>query len=147
MKLYYDMLVPYMPDKFRNEAGDLVEDPQRAAGRNAMIQLSQYQMTGDTECLYQAIIYACIYTGDDLVDIILGIPENMDIPDGITVSQLIDDAAKLLFSSIKPMNDLDIYTFACNLLNAAHALVEHSAKQQAAQLNAVAATEELGVDA
>ena len=124
MKLYYDMLVPYMPDAIRNESGELIPDTKRAAGRNAMIELSKYQMTGDIDCLYQSIIYACIYTGDDLVDIILGIPEEIVIQDGVSVSQLIDDSAKMLFSSIKPMHDLDIYTFVCNILNAAHALSE-----------------------
>lgn len=124
MKLYYDMLVPYMPDAIRNESGELIPDAKRAAGRNAMIELSKYQMTGDIDCLYQSVIYACIYTGDDLVDIILGIPEEITIQDGVTVSQLIDDSAKMLFSSIKPMHDLDIYTFVCNILNAAHTLSE-----------------------
>ncbi len=124
MKLYYDMLIPYMPDAIRTESGELVPDAKKAAGRNAMIELSKYQMTGDIDCLYHSIIYACVYTGDDLVDIILGIPEEIVIPDGVPVSQLIDDSAKMLFSSIKPMHDLDIYTFVCNILTAAHTLNE-----------------------
>lgn len=124
MKLYYDMLVPYMPDAIRNESGELIPDAKKAAGRNAMIELSKHQMTGDIDCLYHSIIYACIYTGDDLVDVILGVPEEIAIPDGVAVSQLIDDSAKMLFSSIRPSHDLDIYTFACNILTAAHTLSE-----------------------
>ena len=123
MKLYYDMLVPYMPDAIRTDAGEFVGDPQKAAGRQAMIKLAEFQQTGELSCLYHAVIDACTYANVDLVDTILNIPEDLCIPDGITLNQILDDAAKNLFMSIKPDNEFDINLFVCNVLNAAHAII------------------------
>lgn len=123
MKLYYDMLVPYMPDAIRTDAGEFVGDPQKAAGRQAMIKLAEFQQTGELSCLYHAVIDACTYANVDLVDTILNIPEDLCIPDGITLNQILDDAAKTLFMSIKPDSEFDINLFVCNVLNAAHAII------------------------
>ena len=123
MRLYYDMLVPYMPDAIRTDAGEFVGDPQKAAGRQAMIKLAEFQQTGELSCLYHAVIDACTYANVDLVDTILNIPEDLCIPDGITLNQILDDAAKTLFMSIKPDSEFDINLFVCNVLNAAHAII------------------------
>lgn len=123
MRLYYDMLIPYMPDATKDENGELVHNDQMSAGRSAMLELSKFQNSGDVMCLYQSVIYACIYGGSDLVDTITTIPEDVDIPDGSTITSLLDESAKILFRSIKPDTAFDLITFVANVLNVAHALV------------------------
>ena len=56
MKLYYDMLIPYMPDKDVDEEGKLVPSKQKEAGRTAMIELSNFQQTGNLINLYNAVL-------------------------------------------------------------------------------------------
>ena len=131
MKLYYDMLVPYMPDSITDAEGKLVENPRLLAGRKAMIELSAFQNTSELTHIYQAVIYACQYAECDLVDTILGIPEDLVIADGSTISGLMDSAASTLFKSIKPgdENAFDINLFVANVLNVAHALISVSANQ------------------
>ena len=136
MKLYYDMLVPYMPDAIQNEEGQMVKDDIKAAGRSAMIELANFQQTGEITSLYHAVINACIYAQVDLVDTILNIPDDITIADGTTLSNLIDDAAKNLFASIKPGNEFDINMFVCNLLNAAHAIIS-SSQQRASEVEQI----------
>ena len=123
MKLYYDMLIPYMPDSVKTENGEFVQDAQRLAGREAMIKLAEFQQSGNITCLYHSVISACTYAGVDLVDTILGIPDDMTIEDGTTLNMILDDAAKNLFSSIKPGGNFNVDLFVCNLLNAAHAII------------------------
>ena len=129
MKLYYDMLVPYMPDAVMGEDGKLVPNEQRAAGRNAMIELSKFQQTGDLNCLYHSIIYACTYAGVDLVDTIINLPEELNVPDGVTLTSVIDESAKNLFKSIKPSYQFDINSFVVNILTVAHIILDNSSKQ------------------
>lgn len=123
MKLYYDMLVPYMPDAIKNDQGELVHNDQRAAGRSAMIALAKYQKTRDPMCLYQSVIYACAYAGKDLVDTILNIPEEIDFEDGTKVDEVIDDCAKDLFRSIRD-HEFNVDLFVATMLTAAHAILE-----------------------
>lgn len=129
MKLYYDMLVPYMPDAIKNDQGELVHDNQRAAGRSAMIELSKYQKTNDPMCLYQAVIYACTYAGKDLVDTILNIPEEIEFEDGTKVDDIIDNCVKDLFRSIRD-HDFNVDLFVATMLTVAHAVLETMENQQ-----------------
>lgn len=133
MKLYYDMLVPYMPDSKTDAEGNLVQDSRLVAGRRAMMELATFQSTNDLSHLYQSVIFACQYAECDLVDTILGIPADYVIPDGSTISGLMDSAASTLFKSIKPgeENIFDINLFTANVLNVAHALISVSAEQAA----------------
>ena len=129
MRFYYDMFVPYMPDAVRNEQGELVRNDQLAAGRQAMIELSKFQTSGEIMCLYQSVLQACIYAGTDLVDTILNIPADMELADGSTISSLLDEAAKSLFASIKVDVTFDINLFVLNVLNVAHALLSTPTNQ------------------
>jgi len=124
MKLYYDMFVPFMPDVSQDDKGEFVKDDRKAAGRQAMIELSNFQMTGNLLSLYQCVTLACKYANRDLVEVILNVDKDKDIEiqDGTKVSDIIDEAAKLLFSSINPDNGFDLETFTANILTAAHAL-------------------------
>lgn len=129
MKLYYDMLVPYMPDAVLGDNGELIPNDQKAAGRNAMIELSKFQQSGGLNCLYHSVIYACTYAGVDLVDTIINLPEELNVPDGVTLTSVIDESAKNLFKSIKPSYQFDINSFVVNILTVAHIILENSAKQ------------------
>lgn len=141
MKLYYDMFVPFMPDVSPDDKGEFVKDDRKAAGRQAMIELSNFQMTGNLLSLYQCVILACKYANRDLVEVILNVDKDIEIQDGTKVSDIIDEAAKLLFSSINPDNEFDLETFTANILTAAHALFV--SLQQA---NASAEAENAGTD-
>jgi len=133
MKLYYDMYIPYMPDSTVGEEGKLVADKQKTAGRQAMIELAKFQSSGQIMSLYQSVIFACEYAGCDLVDTLTGFTDGPDIADGTTVTSLLDDAAKLLFKSIKPENSFDINTFTANILNAAHAILSINSQEESEQ--------------
>ena len=132
MKLYYDMFIPYMPDKDVDEEGKLVPSKTREAGRNAMIELSNFQRTGNLISLYNAVLNACIYAEVDLIDEILGLPEDLEIPD-ISITEAVDMCAKMLFKSINPENKFDINKFVAILLTAAHFGVESINAEQAAK--------------
>lgn len=123
MRLFYDTLVPYMPDTVLDADGKTTENPAKLAGRKAMIELANFQKTGNVNSLFYSTIHACTYAGVDLVDTILGIPDEISFKDGTTVDQLLDTAAKLLFKSIRPSDSFDINLFVANVLTAAHVLM------------------------
>ena len=125
MKLYYDMLVPYMPDSIKSESGELVHDDRKAAGRIAMSELANFQQNGNLMSLYNSVLQACLYANVDLVDTIINMPEDITIPDGIPVLYLLDDAAKSLFMSIKT-DSFDVNKYVAYLLTAAHYIVQKS---------------------
>ncbi len=132
MKLYYDMLIPYMPDKDVDEEGKLVPSKQREAGRTAMIELSSFQQTGNLINLYNAVLNACIYAGVDLIDEILGLSEDIEIPD-VSINEAVDMCAKMLFKSINPDNEFEIDKFVAILLTAAHFGIESINAEHAAK--------------
>lgn len=123
MELFYDMLIPYMPDAIKDDEGKFISNEQKASGRRAMIELANFQNNGDVISLYHSVIYACSYAEVDLVDTILSIPEDVKIPNGMTLGEMTTNAAKMLFASIKPGNTFDINMYCAYLLTAAHILV------------------------
>lgn len=122
MKLYYDMFVPFMPDSSLNTEGEFIKDERKAACRQAMVELSNFQLTGNILSLYQSITYACKYADKELVNAILNNNKEVTIVEGTKVSDIIDEAAKLLFSSVNPNNEFDLDTFVADILTAAHVL-------------------------
>lgn len=130
MKLYYDMLLPYMPDSIKNDDGEYIQDGTKVAGRQAMLALSSFQNKGDVGALYQAVLFACNYVGEDLVDIVLDSFDGSFPADDVTIYSLVDDAATALFKSIKSDYIFDIRQFASNVLTAAHyALIQIEANK------------------
>lgn len=122
MKLYYDMFVPFMPDVSQGDDGTLVKDERKIAGRQAMIELSNFQLSGNISSLYQSITFACKYANKDLVESILNNTKEVTIQEGTKVSDIIDEAANMLFSSVNPDNPFELDMFIANILTAAHAL-------------------------
>ena len=135
MKLFYDMLVPYMPDSIKSESGELVHDDRKAAGRIAMGELANFQQTGNLMSLYNSVLQACLYANVDLVDTIINMPEDITIPDGIPVLYLLDDAAKSLFISIKT-DSFDLNKYVAYLLTAAHFIIQKSQEATNAESDA-----------
>ena len=126
MKLYYDTLIAFMPDSVRTEDGRLIQDPQKLAGRKALIELAKYQNEGNIMSLYQSVLEACIYAGVDLVDTILQLSAYSDKVEYHDMPQiLIDHCAKMLFQSIKPDYDFNIELFLSNILTAAHDIMNN----------------------
>jgi hypothetical protein len=139
MKLYYDMLVPYMPDSIIDDKGEPVEDAIKLSGRQAMMELSKFQNLYDQHVLnisplYQSVIYACNYAKVDLVDTILNCAD-IEFPDGATVTSIIDEAAIMLFKSIRaginPEDEFNVNAFAARILSAAHAILVNIPEQDA----------------
>lgn len=120
MKLYYDMLLPYMPDSIKNDDGEYIQDGTKVAGRQAMLALSAFQNKGDVGALYQAVLFACNYVGVDLVDVVLDSFDGSFPADDTTIYGLVDEAAIALFKSIKSDYIFDIKQFVSNVLTAAH---------------------------
>lgn len=123
MKLFYDMLVPFMPDSEMDAEGKLVPSESKIAGRQAMIELSNFQTSGNIICLYNAVFQACLYAKVDLVDKITNLPETVEIPE-VSINEAVDICAKMLFQSVKPENTFDIDKFICILLTSAHFAIE-----------------------
>lgn len=121
MKLYYDTLIPFMPTASVDETGKLVPDESKSACRQAMIELSNFQTSGNIMSLYQSVMFACKYVNIDLVDAVLS-EKDVKLKEGATAGYLIDEAAKLLFRSINPDYEFDIDKFVTYVLTAAHAM-------------------------
>lgn len=129
MKLYYDMFIPYMPDQEMDSEGKLTASKQKEAGRNAMIELSNFQRTGMVMSLYNAVFNVCIYKDVDLVDTILGLPEDLEIPN-VSINDAVDMCAKMLFKSVNPKNEFDLNLFVGILLTTAHSAIESIQAEQ-----------------
>ena len=130
MKLFYDTLIPFMPDKDMNEKGELVPNKKREAARNAMIELANFQKSGTPISLYNSILFACAYAEKDLVDEILNIPETLEVPE-VSIGKAVDICARMLFESIKPDATFDLDKFVGILLSTGHCLVEALNEEQA----------------
>ena len=141
MKLYYDTLIPYMPDSITNESGELVADERKSAGRKAMIELANFQNDGNTLSLYQSVIFACTYADVDLVDTITNIPTDIEISFGATVDSMLDEAATMLFKSIKPTEPFDINKFVADVLTASHTITRVLIQQKGANNSEEISTE------
>lgn len=123
MKLYYDMYVPFMPDSRVNESGELVKDENKLAGRQAMVELSNFQRDGNIVHLYNAVLQSCIYMHLDVIDTITNIPEDLEIP-SVSIEQAVEMCAKMLIRSVNPNNEFDINKFVGILLTASHFAIE-----------------------
>lgn len=129
MKLYYDMLIPYMPNSIINENGEAEYSAIHDAGRNAMKNLSIFQKDpSNIVPLYQAVINACAYAERDLVDVILGAIPHVDVSPDADVTTLLDESARLLFMSISKKyqtetEKFDVERFTAYILTATHILL------------------------
>ena len=136
MKLYYDTLIAYMPDAVRDENGAMIHSNTLAAGRGAMSELAEFQITGNIMSLYQAVIFACRYAGQDLIESITTVIDTMEVSVDATVTELLDESAMILFKSINSEKyPFDLNRFLANLLAAEHLVYVtiQRAKQQKSQ--------------
>ena len=139
MKIFYDMFIPYMPDQDINDRGELVASKSRESARDAMIDLANFQKTGAIMHLYHAVLHACMYAEVDLVTEILGLPDNLEIPN-ISINEAVDICAKDLFRSVNPNYKFDIDKFVSLLLTSAHFALEAIGEEQQVQPAEVAET-------
>ena len=123
MKLFYDNLVPFMPNSIVvNE--QRVPDVKLEAARKAMIMLSEFQRFRDATALYEAVYQISIYADVSIVDLIFAAHEE-EIKEG-TVDGLLDIAAKNLFKTISPdyePGSFDPNYFTAILLSIAHTVL------------------------
>lgn len=137
MKLYYDMLIPYMPNSIINENGEAEYNAVYDAGREAMKNLSIFQKDPSNIIpLYQAVINACAYAERDLVDVILGAISHVDVSPDADVPTLLDESAQLLFMSISKnyqteTEKFDVEKFIAYILTATHILLCVAAEMSA----------------
>ena len=130
MKLYYDMLIAYMPDATIDGEGKYVTDTVKSAGRKAMMELSNFQNSGNIMALYQSVIFACTYAGVDLVDTIYELSKpnaSISIDPNTSVEHLLNSAAMELFESIKPDITFDYLGYVAEVLTAIHILLVSNA--------------------
>lgn len=120
MKLYYDNLVPFMPDSIVvNE--ERVPNVKLAAARKAMIMLSTFQRNHNVDALYESVYQISVYEGIDIVDLILSLGD-INVGSG-TIDELLDIAAKNLFKVISPNfepDSFDYKSYSATLLSIAH---------------------------
>lgn len=129
MKLYYDMYVPYMPQGNIDKDGNIVPNDRIASARHAMIQLANFQNTGDISYLYKSIISACVYCDVDVIDI-LSTMAKIDIPADVSIDYLLDDCAKQLLRTIK-YEELDIARYVAYISFTTHILAQMIAQANA----------------
>ena len=125
MKLYYDTLLPYFPDRVKvEENGQAVfkQDPIQTARRDAMIELARFQATGAVNSLAAAVLNACMFAQADLVDTTLSL-DTIEVSESESPEQLVDSAAIMLFRSLKGSDAFDIRTFVAKLYMAEHLLL------------------------
>lgn len=125
MKLYYDMLIPFMPDSKVDENGNVVPDIQKIEGRKAMSELAEFQSSGNVLCLYNSVYHACLYADVDLYDKLLNLPEDIEIP-AVSIADAVRICVDMLFRTSNPNSDekFDIDRFICLLLTSAHFALE-----------------------
>lgn len=123
MKLFYDNLVPFMPNS-------TVVDEQRVpnakleAARKAMIMLADFQRFHNINSLYEAILQISVYVDIDIVDLILSSLDE-EIKEG-TIDEHLDIAAKNLFKTIASdyePGSFDYKYFTAVLLSVAHTVL------------------------
>lgn len=122
MKLYYDMLVPFIPNSTKDEkTGEMSVDARLDARRQAMIELSNFQRTGNGLFLTQAVVSACRFASVDVVSTLLTATEKSEVAETADPMELTDKSAKLLLGSLTA--PFDIYLFTANLLMALHIII------------------------
>lgn len=126
MKLFYDSLVPYMPDTIKDTSGQLVKDGNKQFGRLCMIDLANFQNSQDIMLLSLSIIHACNYAEVDLIDIVIA-TKDQEVPD-ISANSLLDDAVILLFKSIRDSETFEVVKFAAYILTVFHMIMNSSEK-------------------
>ena len=124
MKLYYDNLVPFMPDCIV-EGEVKIPNKQLAAARQAMIMLSNFQKTHNVNALYESVFQVSIYANVDIVDLILSSCD-VNVTAG-EIDDLLDISAKNLFKIISPnfeSGSFDYKSYAATLLYVAHIVLD-----------------------
>ena len=129
MKIYYDMLVPYMPNrKIVNDKA--IDDPKLAAARQTMVMLASFQNEHTLNALYDAVYQISIYGDINIVDLIYSL-EEVEVPSG-KVDELLDNEANKLFKTILSEDpySFDYKQFAAILLSVGHALLTHNSNPE-----------------
>lgn len=122
MKLYYDMLIPFIPNSTKDEkTGELSVDSKLEARRQTMIELSNFQRTGNGLFLAQAISSACKFADVDIISTIMTAVEKSDVSEMANPTELVDKSARMLFESLAVA--FDIYQFTANLLMVLHLII------------------------
>ena len=128
MKLFYDMLIPFMPTK-RIVDGETVEDSKLSAARQAMIMLANFQNEQNLNALYDAVYQMSIYGDVNIVDLLYSL-EDIEIPSG-KLDDFLDIEAKNLFKTIVSEDpySFDYRHFSAVLLVAGHTLLTYKAPE------------------
>lgn len=143
MKFYCDMFIPFMPDSEVNEEGKLVPSETKQAGRKAMIELDAFQNDGNIAHLYNSVVQACLYAKVDVVDTLVNLPEDIEIPN-VSIQEAVNICAKLLFKSVNPNNGFELDKFICILLTASHfAIRAINAEKEAKASEVTTSSEEI----
>lgn len=131
MTLHIDTLVAFMPDSTIDNEGKLVPSEALAAGKDAMICLTNYWNSHDIKLLYAAISNACKYAKVDMIDTVLSTlnEENPNLDKPAPPNYFVHHAAIELFSSVKPKNDFNVRLFVAYILAAIHNQFDESIPQ------------------
>ena len=121
MKLFYDMLIPYMPSTIIVD-GKQTPNARLEAARKAMYMLAEFQNSHTLNSLYESVYQISIFAEIDIVDLILSLGD-VEVPAG-KIDDLLDIAAKNLFKTISP--DFDIKSFDYKYYAATLLLIAHT---------------------
>lgn len=109
MKLYYDVLLPFMPEQhIDTETNQAVIDPKLQKLRGVLANLSDYQMSGNPWCLSYAIIQLCEVYELNVIETITKVVEDTYDPFSTemgTNDMVLNNIAKSIF--LLSVNDLD----------------------------------------
>jgi len=124
MKLFYDMLIPFMPTK-KIVDGKSVVDPKLTAARQTMILLASFQNEHTLNALYDAVYQMSIYGDSNIVDLLYSLGD-VEVPTG-KLDDILDIEAKNLFKTIVSEDpySFDYKHFAATLLVIGHTLLTY----------------------
>lgn len=121
MKLFYDNLLPFMPDSKLVE-GNRVPDEKLQTVRQIMIYLSDFQNDRNLMALYEAVNQFSLYADINVIDLILSLGD-VEVP-SLTIEDSLDFVATSLAKSYLPDNTIDVKVCTAILLSVAHMVMQ-----------------------
>ena len=124
MKLYYDMLIPFMPVQ-RLVDGKLVDDPKLAAARQTVVMLASFQNESELNSLYGAVYQLSIYGDTNMAELLYSL-DDVSCASG-KLDEILDTEVEHLFKTILSDDpySFDYKHFVATLLVAAHTILTY----------------------
>lgn len=133
MKLFYDNLIPFMPDA-KIVDGNRVPDTKLQIVRQTVIYLADFQNDHNLISLYEAVNQFSLYAEMSVLDLILSLGD-IEIPT-MTIDESLDYVVTSLIKSYSPDNEVDVKKCSAILLSIAHMILQINRQAAREEANA-----------